>query len=361
MRIVVVYLGDSIPKHFWLHVQHLLDIQSKYQIDIITSREILEIPIQDPRLHNFVYEPRPEITEILDSLEMDTKFRGGFWRYSLERLFAFTQHHLDFSNDSILHIESDLLPLRNFPFSKFENVDKLFWSRVGANYDVAAIVFSPNQLTSNWLDEKMINVMYRSKEMTDMRVLGEISALYPHLVSALPSIPKINSQITNADIDISSANLEAIHKEFSTFEGIFDPAGIGIWLTGTEPRNFFGVSKKFDTRSLVNSKAFLNPGRVKFHFQPSGQLIYIEDGMNIPIYTLHIHSKNLDYFGCDFERYLARDVLGSNVGKTRRTFSFRILFALIFHNWRKGTLLRFISWHPVFRRIKRTMNRIKND
>ena len=361
MRLVVVYLGDAIPKHFWLHVQRLLDVQSKYQVDVITSNEILEVPIQDPRLLNFVYRPRSEITEILDSLELDTKFRGGFWRYSLERLFALTQHHLDFPNDSILHFESDLLPLRNFPFRKFENAEKLFWSRVGANYDVAAIVYSPNQLVSNWLDEEMIKIISRAKEITDMRVLGEISTLYPDLVSALPSTPKFNSQITNTDISISSGDLEAIHKEFLTFDGVFDPAGIGIWLTGTEPRNFFGLSKKFDTQYLINGKSFINPSKVKFHFQTGGQLFYVDDGIDIPIYTLHIHSKNLDYFGCEFERYLARDVLRSNVGKTRRTFSFRILLELIIHNRRKGTLLRFISWHPVFRLIKRTMNRSKNN
>jgi hypothetical protein len=361
MRLVVVYLGDSIPKHFWLHVQHLLNIQSEYHLDVVTSKKISEIPVQSPRLHFFNYQPRPEITEILDSLVVDIRFRDGFWRYSLERLFALTQHHLAFPNESILHIESDLLLLRNFPFQKFKEIKKVSWSRVGSNYDVAAIVYSPNPRVSGWLEERMLSLISGLTETNDMHLLGRISSLYSDLVSTLPSTPSIDSEIINTKINISSADSEAIFSEYSKFEGIFDPAGIGIWLTGTEPRNFFGVTKKFDRQILMDSQAFINPGKIKFHFAQHNQLYFVEHGRHIPVYTLHIHSKNLDYFGDGFEGFLARDVLESDLGKTKSSFSFRILLELIIHNWQKGTLLRYLSWLPIFRRIKIAFSRNRSE
>ena len=353
MRLVLVYLGASIPKHFWQSAQHLLDLQSSCPIDIITSSYLPENPIQDPRVSYFEYLPDPEIKMFLDLLELDLSFRDGFWRFSLERLFAFTQHHKRFTNEPLLHIESDMLILGNFPFARFEKLEKLYWSKVDETRDIAALVFSPTHESSAWLHDKMLSFVREIKDIDDMRLLSMISRANQNKVSILPSTPKLDSQLINQNLEIENKSFRSLCSEFNTFEGIFDPGGIGIWLTGTDPRNSFGVTSKFDFKAMKNSRTFIDPSRVQFIFDKDSHLSCIEKCAEIPVYSLHIHSKNSSYFKPGFEVVIEEDVKRSSMGKTKREFSLVILLNLIVHNWEKGTLLRFLSWLPILRMSKK--------
>lgn len=359
MRIVLVYLGNTIPQIFWMNVRHLLSIQQDYQIDIVTNQLNLQVPIEDPRLNQFSYFPRHETSNLLDSLELDTKFRNGFWRLSLERLFAFTQHHIEHPEDSLLHVESDVLLLRNFPFHSFENITNLAWSRVDSHRDVAAIVYSPNSKSSQWLDDKMQAIIKAADEMDDMRMLSQISVFNPNMVTILPSLPQIDSELKNLNSNISRQDSKSISEGFSKFNGVFDPAQIGIWLTGTEPRNYFGLTKKFDLTQVAGSRNFIDPSMVSYDLNDNGILCFRTKEMSIPIFSLHIHSKDLSYFDENFEKQLARDVSVDSSRGVKRSFSLEILWDLIRQNWRNGTLLRFLSWLPIFVGLRRILRRGK--
>jgi hypothetical protein len=360
MRIVTVYLGNSIPDYFWMHIRHLLRIQAEYQIDVVTSCKIDSEPLSDMRLNYHTYTPRIEVSESLDSLAMDAEFRNGFWRYSLERLFAVTDHHKKFPQESLIHIESDVLPLRNFPFHTFKNSEKLAWSRVDSHRDVAAIVFSPNVAASTWLSEKMMSEIGIARETDDMKVLAEISAKNWPEIEVLPSMSHQKSNLRNWNLNSDEADFYSISANFTKFNGIFDPAGIGIWLTGTEPRNYFGVTKKFDSKSNVGSKAFINPGNVDYSFDDQGRLMLTSEGELTQVYSLHIHSKNLKYFSDQFERHICQDVQRSVSRRVQLEFSPRVLLTLIIQNLQNRTLIQFLSWLPGIRRLKELNARRKS-
>lgn len=342
-----------------MHIRHLLRIQSSYVIDIVTSHEIDSKPVRDSRLSYFTYTPQEEVSQLLDNLVMDEKFRNGFWRYSLERLFAMTQHHMEYPQEPLIHIESDVLPLRNFPFHTFKNLEKLAWSRVDSHRNVAAIVFSPNIAASTWLAEKMISEIHIARETDDMKVLGEISAKYSSEIDVLPSLSHQKSNLRNRNLNTDD-DFYSISSHFSKFNGIFDPAGIGIWLTGTEPRNYFGVTKKFDSKSNVGSKAFIDPGNVDYSFDDQGRLMLTSEGELTQVYSLHIHSKNLNYFSDQFERHIYQDVQRSISRRVRLEFSPRVLLTLIIQNLQNGTLMQFLSWLPGIRRLKELNARRKS-
>ena len=301
------------------------------------------------------------MSKVLDDLDIDTKFRNGFWRYSLERLFALTQHHIDFPNDSLLHIESYVLPLTNFPFHSFETLEKLAWLRVDSRRDVAAIVYSPKVATSSWLSEKMRSVISLSVETDDMRVLGEISSKEPQHVEILPSLPHQTSNLRNQSLNVSQEDLIAASSHFSKFDGVFDPAGIGIWLTGTEPRNSFGFTTKFKSKLNTPGNDFIDPENVQYSFDDAGRLSFQSGRESIEIYSLHIHSKNLKYFSEKFEKHLYMDVERSSSGRSKIEFSGRILLNLVCENLNKGTFLQFLSWLPGVRRLKKWYFRSKFD
>jgi hypothetical protein len=355
MRLVLIYLGETIPKHFWQSAKHLLNVQDEYPIDIITSEHLVEKPISDLRIRYFKYQPQPDITHMLDSLDIDKSFRNGFWRFSLERLFAFTQHHEDFTSESLLHIESDILIFRNFPFTTFEELSKLSWSKVDENRDVGALVYSPTGEASSWFQEAMSQLVKTTENIDDMSLLSQISRNHNSKILILPSTPKAQSSLLNTRVEITEENYEMLCSEFSKFQGIFDPAGLGIWLTGTDPRNHFGVTKKFDRKLLLDAMTYIDPSRVEFKYDGGSHLSYLENNQRVPIYTLHIHSKNKKYFNPGFESYIAGDVERSSSGKISSEFSIRILADLVIHNWKKGTLLGFLSWLPVVKKTKKLL------
>lgn len=346
MKLVTIYLGDSIPEHFWMHIKHLLTIQVDYPIDVVTSLRIDSKPICNSRVSYFTYTPELFSSKLLDNLSIELEFREGFWRYSLERLFAFTQHHLNFPQESLMHIESDVLPLRNFPFGSFSQLNKLHWSRVDSERDVAAIIFSPSLETSNWLKIEMQKELAKVQAIDDMKLLGTISRKNSHLVEILPSAPDKSSSLLNQTLPMNKAEIKSLSSNFLKFGGIFDPAGIGIWLTGTDPRNYFGITKKFDSKLLAENFSFLNPKNVSFSLDNQGSLFFSSGDKFTQIFSLHIHSKNLTYFSNDFENQIRRDVLLSDSGRTHFSFSVKIFLNLIKENFEKGTLLSFIFWLP---------------
>jgi hypothetical protein len=202
-------------------------------------------------------------------------------------------------------------------------------------------------------------IINTADEMDDMRLLSQISASNPNMVNILPSLPRIESELKNLNSNISHEDLQSISKGFSKFNGVFDPAQIGIWLTGTEPRNYFGITKKFDLNQILESRNFIDPSMVDYNLNDSGILCFHTKEMDIPIYSLHIHSKNLSYFNENFEKQLSRDVSVGSSREVKRSFSPKILGDLIRQNWRNGTLLRFLSWLPILVGLRRILRRRK--
>jgi hypothetical protein len=80
----------------------------------------------------------------LASKKLDHNFRDGFWKYTFERLFALQQYHEKHSDSKILHIESDVLLLPEFPWKSFAELNSLAWLNVNETHDVAALVYLPN-------------------------------------------------------------------------------------------------------------------------------------------------------------------------------------------------------------------------
>ena len=79
------------------------------------------------------------------------------------------------------------------------------------------------------------------------------------------------------------------------FNGYFDGADIGIFLYGIDPRNERG--KKVMRRTIAGN--FLNVREIKFKWSESRNfpnVISEFHGLELPLYSIHIHSKNLVLF-----------------------------------------------------------------
>jgi hypothetical protein len=308
--------------------------------------------MESAKLNHFKYISNTKVSSLLDQLEIDSEYRQGFWRFSLERLFALSDHHTRFPKEGLLHIESDVLILDTFPFEKFANIDNLSWSIMDRARDVAAILYSPNLDASNWLKEKMLEFLHEGININDMQLLSLVSGRYPKNVTILPTTPARNAEFFINVTSDSEAIRERVTRNFEIFGGIFDAAPIGIWLTGSHPVNSFGISRRYDHTLIENSSFMIDPSKMKFEFVPKEGLFLRIQKSKIAIHTLHIHSKNIDFFSVENSKLILKCVAQSDRQKALSTFSPAVLWSLLLDNYRKGTLIRYLSWLPPLNRIK---------
>ena len=363
MRIVLIHLGASNSEYLWANVRYLSRLAPNLMIDVITSKENEEQikAFSNHKVNHFRYTASATTEKLFDSLEIDSNYRKGFWRYSLERLFALTEHHSHFPGESLLHVESDVLLLQSFPFASFSSVEKIAWSAFENQRDVASIIYLPNNHQSIYLQSRLLDLLGDNLAATDMHLLSLVSKNNDQHFLSLPIAPSFNSVAFSPESNISEFDRVRCSQYTENFEGVFDAAAIGIWLTGTHPVNAFGVSKRYDTNLIHETNSYIDPSRIDFQISLENGLFWIEGDDLIKVHTLHIHSKNLDFFSSESLKVLGKCVADSRKGKIVRNFSLTVLLSLINDNWRRRTLLRYLSWLPGIRRIKPLANKFREE
>ena len=220
---------------------------------------------------------------------------------------ALSSFHAKFPNDGILHLESDILLLKGFPIEVISKLKKLFWVGFNDERDVGSILFSPNSHETAWLAKELKVLISEKPWRTDMSALFDIRIRNRERIGLFPDSPN---------------NVK------SDFEGIFDGAPIGMWLTGRDPRNYKGFVLKF----LDMSESPINPREMRLKVLTNGQLVTYS---NMPIYNLHIHSKDLRYFQTGNMDLISKNIVSSHSGKKIRTFSIKIFLKLVINKIKK--------------------------
>jgi hypothetical protein len=282
MQIVFVHLGNYKAKHLWTNIKYLQRLFPEIKISVIVDNLSHSRTIKRLNCDAFFFERNNVVNKYLINLYYDKDFRGGFWKYTIERFIALNQWHQANLNQKFLHLESDNLLLGTFPWKKFDQIETLAWLRHNHYMDSGAIFFSPSPVETSWLVNEIFNQINKNSLTNDMYILNNISKLYPKKVLLLPSynLDWLNSNHFNEPRDVANDNKV---KEFC---GIFDPAAIGVWLTGSDPRNSLGWIKRYKNHFAPT----LNSSQLSFTFE---NRILVGSGSNISevIHNLHIHSK----------------------------------------------------------------------
>ena len=128
-----------------------------------------------------------------------------------------------------------------------------------------------------------------------MTILNEIRM---NNLQRIKTFPLLESQTNSLFNNQQSSTHEQITYEDIQLQtrGIFDSAPTGMWLLGQDPRNYYGVKFLHDTKIFMADNCFLNPSLGNYVIDKSGS-IYIENGdFSVPIFCLHVHSKEIDLF-----------------------------------------------------------------
>jgi len=336
VTIVFIHLGTKIPGYLKLNLQRTKALFPEHKVVLVTN--IRQKEIKDVIM--FKYSENLETQALFSKIEnsINMNFRKGYWKFTLQRLFALGAYHAANKSEKVLHVESDVILMPNMPFSKFYEVSNICWMRANPDHDIAALIFSPDSKSTHWMIECLKSEIIENYGLSDMKVMSKISHLYPQKVSLLPTLNRYTLRSLYPVNDYVRNN----EKSILFFGGYFDALGIGVWNFGLDPRHNFGYTKYFHDFADY----YVDPKEVTLSFSKEE---YLVDSQNNSVFSLHIHSKNSNLFSKNWESEIISIL---NRPKRNRTFSFLDLIKTAkdypIRNWFRGTI------KYVYKRIARS-------
>ena len=345
---VYVHLGPNLPKHLKLSLSRHQILFPNQELVLITSHDqqfdlpksVAQFKVNSEELEMGLFT---EMSQMLDF-----EFREGFWKYTLQRFFAIGEFHKVNSNRQLTHIESDVLLMPNFPWEKFAGLNKLAWLKVNSELDVAAIMHFPTLELTQKLLKEISRLSRLNPGTTDMLVLHEVAINLPHLHEYLPSITPRNAY--------NPKNFGPSEKvSLNYFEGIFDPANLGIWYFGQDPKNSFGLRKRY----VGDMSHDLNPTNAKLKFE-AGILV---DQNQTPVFSLHLHSKYLPLFAGNWANALERGLYQAQKQQKRYFFEIKAMHSAIRGRRVRNTVWILIAHLPGMKQLRKlqALETLKNQ
>lgn len=290
MKIVYVYLGESeLPRYV---LENLKNTQNKFpHIDFVF---ISDNPKSISIVQNLgidVWRCSNQATlnsEALNSMNHPMEFRAGFWFNTLARFFALEEFMESSGEREIIQIEADVWLSQNFPFAKFECwTEELAFPMESVGRGAASVLYVGSIKAIRDFNNFCKLQLKSFPDATDMTLLGSYCETHPDRVLVLPSGHNATFFKDFTPSYISSEG--SSHAEY--FGGLFDPLTYGMHLFGVDPKNHRGILKLYtDAPHHVLAIRALE-------FNVIDHEIFAMKGSEVmPIFNLHIHSKNLRIF-----------------------------------------------------------------
>jgi len=356
MRLIFVHLGEEFPTHLQMNINRSMELFPNIQVVlIVNSSQNLGI-CRSSNIEYFHYQtPVSEYMKKTNS-NLDFKFRKGFWVFSLMRLDAIVSYMNSTNPGPIIHVESDVILMPNFPWNKINLISNVAWTRYNSVRDSAALIYFPELQKANEFSRILNQLLRNMNNATDMSVLSRMSHIHSDKFEILSSLEKPRSLLVNPMSSENFDEFENMSKNFSIFNGIFDAAAFGMWLTGQDPKNTYGNTKVMSMSNIYNGDSAIDPSKAAYKMRSSNLFLNFEDSQ-IPIWNLHIHSKNLKLFDSNWEKELKQFVHKSNVGKSYKIVNRKLLLEILIEQKLQGTLFRFVINMPYLVLITRLLKR----
>ena len=312
--------------------------------------EVKQSWLQSANIHFFKHSPNLQFHSVFRFGQFEETFRKGYWKLTLERLISINAYHSVFPSERILHVESDVIIFPNFPLHELETITKLAWPMFSRSADIASLIYSPNGQQSFKLAELLISEV-KNRSASDMELLHNVRAILGENFQSLPILHKKLPELINEFSNINAADLQSMESGAEIFDGIFDGLAIGSWIGGFDPRNRYGASK-VHTRDIIDSGvSFIDPSKTVLEFNRISQLHINSSGVIIPIYNLHIHSKNLKLFSLGWERELVRLLKINNRKQKIIAFQPKLLLSLVIESLQNQTFKDFLLNIPLIKKF----------
>jgi hypothetical protein len=303
---VFVHLGPNLPDHLLLNLKRHVELFPNIETVLI-----LDHPMKEqisPEIEIYMFSESKEDSDLFSVMQehSDFNFRNGFWKYTFLRLFALGDFHKSRPTRTLLHIESDVILLPNFPWEKFVGLKSVAWMRVNDFNDVAALVYLPSAVETGFFVSSIRKYAQDDPKTTDMFSMFRYSTENEMRHSYLPSITA-DSARNGVIVDERQESL------LEHFGGYFDPLALGLWYFGQDPKNSYGLTKRYIDQTHHD------------YFAPAADLTFADeklfDAFGIQVFALHVHSKDLALFGATWRGALIKVLTDAKNGQNEVSFN----------------------------------------
>jgi hypothetical protein len=345
-NLILVHLNTQVPRYLWENIASLKHLFPEVAKIIIISDGIeLQSGSSDTKIHRVNSH---QYDEVFDHAQHEMEFRHGFWRTSIERLLHLCDLICQQQLENTLHIESDILLFKRFPFSDFRNLSKIYWQEYNSERDVASILYIRNAIDAAWLKQELINQIVSDPYVTDMTALNRIRKGFPERVGVLTSINATNFDLKNKKYTHEYSDL-SYSGAFKT--GIYDSAQIGMWLLGMDPRNTYGLEILHSDLIIENGEGLLDPRRARYGFNDDNQMFACVGEIELPVLSIHVHSKAPDFFKVDNKMLQEYVNLAKNPLEIRK-FRVGIFWLMFLDSVRSKRVINFMFGIPAIYRFR---------
>lgn len=233
----------------------------------------------------------PEYTDYIETIRHNHKRKCGFWDLCKYRFKVICKYMETHNVTNIVHLENDVMLFENLDNIKFHCTNKILLTLDNTNRCIPGLMFIPSY-------KIMKTCLNRWTADNDMLNWG---FAYNKHKDSIDIIPIIKGNIHSLN-DFShftqthwaqKPDYELVSKNNELYDGIFDAAAIGQYLGGIH-RNKTAKRKFINESCTVNYSQYeiiwkLNDKDLKCPF-------IIIDDKEVPIYNLHVHSKDLKQF-----------------------------------------------------------------
>jgi hypothetical protein len=279
LEIVFVHLGSNPPLHLLMNLSRTQKLFQDYKVTLLGNYESRRLTDR----FNFVKIDFDQAEFSVESKYSYPKdFRNNFWFSSLAR-FSMIDKYMRSNNNSVLHVESDVILAQDFPMKSFEQIKESFaFPIVSQSRGIASTLFIKDSDSASTLWQFSSELVDENSLYSDMEILYELNSRNPELVLKLPIAP----------ISLKSASINS--QRTSNFGGYFDGHDFGVFLAGTNPWNERGVSR-LHTKI---SESLLDFNSSNFIFDRSRDFISlkVDNHSALKLFSLHITNKNPIFF-----------------------------------------------------------------
>ena len=267
--IIFSYLGADIPKYALLNAKHTKLRFPELNVGMIVSNKQNASILQELGLNAFVYETKQndELFSEMQAKRID--FRNGFWRFTLERLLSLEACFQE-NIENVIHVESDVILLNGFDKHSSPK-SKISWLAHKDEEDSAAILGIRNRTDFDKFKADLRENFRKNPTFSEMQLLRIMRRNSPEDYELMPSI------LSDGTI---SPKLNTSSEKF-----VFDPATLGMWIFGYDPKNHFG----FTRRSLIHGKRDSEAFALKISDNLGKPELYVNN--ETLVLSMHVHTK----------------------------------------------------------------------
>ena len=286
--LVFVHLNSQVPQYLLLNLHGMVKLFPEQKIVLIHNQA--DLNHASPGVTLYKFESSSDFLQIENQLSHPKDFRNNFWFTAIGR-FEALRDYMQETDEQIIHVESDVILAKDFPFAKFQKLEiDIAFPLVASNRGVASTLFLGNIEAAEKLVNFAIVESGNQPDITDMEILAKI-VHHPELkVLILPHAPAGRESFHK---DIAGLNLELLAASLKYFGGLFDGNDIGVYLYGSNPRNQRGVSR---IGQEIDGN-FAAPSSWKFTFNARRNFIQINSVSSaLPIFSIHATCKRKSLF-----------------------------------------------------------------